>query len=180
MFNTFELISFSFAIVTMAVALYLIQVSTTAQNFSAQPAALSAATNPEIVFVGEGDATQARTQALMAASTNRGQLDRLVIDDVVVGVGREVVAGDTVRVHYVGTLQNGLEFDNSRKRGQAFEFTVGAGQVIRGWEEGLVGMRAGGQRILVIPADKAYGRQQVGPIPPNSTLVFAIELLEIK
>lgn len=85
-----------------------------------------------------------------------------------------------VVVHYVGTLPDSTEFDNSRRRGQPFTFQVGAGSVIKGWDEGLVGMKVGGQRILVIPPDKGYGAQAVGPIPANSTLVFAIELLEIR
>ena len=88
--------------------------------------------------------------------------------------------GDTVSVHYVGTLQNGTEFDNSNKRGAPFEFTVGGGQVIKGWDEGLVGMRVGGQRILVIPSDMAYGEKGIGPIPGGATLVFSIELIAIK
>ncbi|MCA9368626.1 FKBP-type peptidyl-prolyl cis-trans isomerase, partial [Candidatus Kaiserbacteria bacterium] len=88
--------------------------------------------------------------------------------------------GDTVAVHYVGNLQGGAEFDNSRKRGTPFEFTVGKGMVIEGWDKGLVGMQVGGQRALVIPPEMAYGEQGIGPIPPNSTLVFMIELVEIK
>jgi FKBP-type peptidyl-prolyl cis-trans isomerase len=85
-----------------------------------------------------------------------------------------------VSVHYIGTLQDGTEFDNSKKRGAPFEFKVGEGRVIAGWEEGLVGMQVGGQRVLVIPPEKAYGSNGVGPIPGNATLVFSIELLEIK
>jgi peptidylprolyl isomerase len=91
-----------------------------------------------------------------------------------------VKEGDVVSVHYVGTLQNGTEFDNSKKRGAPFEFKVGGGQVIAGWEEGLVGMQVGGQRVLVIPPEKGYGANGIGPIPGNATLVFSIELLEIK
>jgi FKBP-type peptidyl-prolyl cis-trans isomerase len=105
---------------------------------------------------------------------------KLVIDDIVIGTGEEVKEGDTVSVHYIGTLPDGTEFDNSNKRGEPFEFTVGEGRVIKGWEDGLVGMKVGGQRILVIPPELAYGSQAMGPIPANSTLVFAIELLEIK
>ncbi|MCA9358758.1 FKBP-type peptidyl-prolyl cis-trans isomerase [Candidatus Kaiserbacteria bacterium] len=104
----------------------------------------------------------------------------MVIDDVKVGSGDEVKAGDTVSVHYAGTLKGGKEFDNSKKRGAPFEFTVGEGRVIKGWEEGLIGMKVGGERILVIPPEKAYGEQGIGPIPGNATLVFSIELLEIK
>ncbi|MCA9355820.1 FKBP-type peptidyl-prolyl cis-trans isomerase [Candidatus Kaiserbacteria bacterium] len=104
----------------------------------------------------------------------------MVIDDVKLGVGDEVKKGDTVSVHYVGTLQNGQEFDNSKKRGDPFEFIVGKGMVIEGWDKGLVGMKVGGQRILIIPSDMAYGDNGVGPIPGGATLVFSIELLAIK
>jgi peptidylprolyl isomerase len=83
-------------------------------------------------------------------------------------------------VHYIGTLKDGTEFDNSHKRGDAFEFVVGEGMVIKGWEEGVLGMKKGGQRLLVIPSDMAYGANAIGPIPANSTLIFSIELLEIK
>ena len=104
----------------------------------------------------------------------------MVIDDIKVGTGAEVESGNTVVVHYVGTLQEGMEFDNSRRRGEPLEFTVGVGQVIQGWDEGLIGMKVGGERILVIPSDKAYGEKGIGPIPGNATLVFKIELLEVK
>ena len=76
--------------------------------------------------------------------------------------------------------KNGDEFDNSRKRGTPFEFTVGKGQVIEGWDKGLIGMQVGGTRVLVIPPEMAYGSQGIGPIPGNATLVFSIELVEIK
>ncbi len=77
-------------------------------------------------------------------------------------------------------MQDGTEFDSSYNRNTPFSFTVGEGRVIQGWEKGLLGMKVGGQRVLVIPSDMAYGNRQVGPIPPNSVLVFAIELLEVK
>ncbi|MCA9360386.1 FKBP-type peptidyl-prolyl cis-trans isomerase [Candidatus Kaiserbacteria bacterium] len=104
----------------------------------------------------------------------------MVIDDIKLGTGEEVKENDLVVVHYVGTLQNGEEFDNSHKRGAPFEFRVGKGMVIEGWEEGLIGMKVGGERVLVIPPDMAYGEQGIGPIPGNATLVFVIELMEIK
>jgi FKBP-type peptidyl-prolyl cis-trans isomerase len=100
----------------------------------------------------------------------------MVINDITIGTGPIVQTGDTVRVHYAGRLQDGTEFDNSRKRGEPLEFTVGAGRVISGWEEGLIGMQMGGERILVIPPDKAYGDRGVGPIPGGATLIFSIEL----
>ena len=105
----------------------------------------------------------------------------LVIKDLVVGSGREVKSGDQVKVHYVGTLTDGKEFDSSRTRNQPFEFGVGKGMVIKGWEQGLLGMKVGGKRKLTIPPDLAYGDRGVPPkVPAKATLVFEVELLEIQ
>jgi FKBP-type peptidyl-prolyl cis-trans isomerase len=107
--------------------------------------------------------------------------EKLESKDLVVGKGPEAKSGETVSVHYVGTLQaDGKEFDSSRKRGQPFTFPLGAGRVIKGWDQGVVGMKVGGKRKLTIPPSLAYGDRGVGSIPPNSTLVFEVELLEIK
>ncbi|HEX4799296.1 MAG TPA: FKBP-type peptidyl-prolyl cis-trans isomerase [Candidatus Paceibacterota bacterium] len=120
-------------------------------------------------------------QILKDAHSVNGELVKLVINDAHLGtVGESVKNGDTVTVHYVGTLQDGTKFDSSYDRGQTFTFTIGKGIVIKGWEEGLIGMKVGGRRILVIPSDMAYGNRQVGNIPPNTPLIFAVELLEIK
>jgi FKBP-type peptidyl-prolyl cis-trans isomerase len=105
---------------------------------------------------------------------------KLVQTDLVVGKGTEAKAGDSVSVHYVGTLTNGTEFDSSRKRGKPFTFTLGKGQVIRGWDQGVAGMKIGGKRKLVIPPSLAYGPRGMGSIPPNSTLQFEVELMDIK
>jgi FKBP-type peptidyl-prolyl cis-trans isomerase len=104
----------------------------------------------------------------------------LGIEDLVEGDGDEAVDGKEVSVHYVGHLPDGTEFDSSYKRAQAFEFIVGGGAVIKGWDEGLVGMRVGGKRRLTIPPALAYGSKQVGPIPPDSVLEFDIELLDVR
>jgi peptidylprolyl isomerase len=103
----------------------------------------------------------------------------LRITDLVLGTGAEAISGQTVSVNYRGTLQDGKEFDSSYGRGP-FSFPLGAGRVIRGWDEGVAGMRVGGKRKLVIPPDLAYGERGAGGvIPPNATLVFEVELLRI-
>lgn len=108
--------------------------------------------------------------------------------DVKQGTGTEAVSGKPVVVHYTGWLydpakpdQKGQKFDSSRDRGQPFSFPLGGGRVIKGWDEGVAGMKVGGQRTLVIPPDKGYGaRGAGGVIPPNATLIFDVELIEVK
>jgi FKBP-type peptidyl-prolyl cis-trans isomerase len=104
--------------------------------------------------------------------------DKLQTVDVVVGTGPEAKKGDTVKVHYTGTLLNGKEFDSSRGK-DPFELTIGQGQVIKGWDEGLPGMKVGGKRTLTIPWQLAYGEKGSGSIPPKAALKFEIELLEL-
>lgn len=100
--------------------------------------------------------------------------------DVVVGTGAEAKSGSAVSVHYVGKLENGTVFDSSRERGQPFTFIIGQGKVIRGWEQGVVGMKVGGTRKLVIPPHLGYGESGSPPnIPGNATLFFEIELLHV-
>ena len=101
--------------------------------------------------------------------------------DIVVGDGEAAVAGKTVVVHYTGWLLDGAKFDSSVDRGTPFEFPLGAGRVIKGWEEGVSGMNIGGKRELIIPPDLGYGAQGAGGvIPPNATLKFEVELLGLK
>ncbi|HUG88625.1 MAG TPA: FKBP-type peptidyl-prolyl cis-trans isomerase [Actinomycetota bacterium] len=96
------------------------------------------------------------------------------------GSGEVVEPGDTAVVHYTGWLPDGTQFDSSRDRGEPFPFPVGAGQVIAGWDEGVAGMAVGERRKLVIPPDLGYGPMGQGPIPPNATLVFDVELIEVR
>ncbi len=105
----------------------------------------------------------------------------LEIENLRDGTGPEARAGQTVVVHYVGTLTNGQKFDSSRDRGEGFSFPLGAGRVIKGWDQGVAGMKVGSLRKLTIPPHLAYGERGYPPvIPPNSTLVFEVELLQIK
>ena len=106
--------------------------------------------------------------------------------DAVVGTGKEATAGTTAVVHYTGWLyapaapqQHGEKFDSSVGRGP-FSFQLGAGQVIKGWDEGVQGMKVGGKRTLIVPAAMGYGEGGAGPIPPNATLIFDVELLEVR
>ena len=105
----------------------------------------------------------------------------LVFEDLVVGTGNTAASGQKVSVHYTGWLTNGTKFDSSKDRGEPFVFPLGKGHVIRGWDEGVVGMKVGGKRKLTIPPQLGYGdRGAGGLIPPNATLVFDVELLGLK
>ena len=112
----------------------------------------------------------------------------LQIQDATVGAGAEATAGKTVTVHYTGWLydpkaadRHGKKFDSSRDHGEPFQFRLGAGQVIRGWDEGVAGMKVGGKRTLIIPPQMGYGSRGAGSdIPPNSTLLFEVELLDVR
>ena len=116
------------------------------------------------------------------------KVTQLKTTDVKVGTGAEAIKGKRVFVHYTGWLydpaapeQKGTKFDSSRDRQQPFDFMLGAGQVIKGWDDGVAGMKVGGQRTLIIPADMAYGsRGAGGVIPPNAVLLFDVELLDVK
>jgi FKBP-type peptidyl-prolyl cis-trans isomerase len=105
----------------------------------------------------------------------------LKFDDTTLGEGDVASKGQTVSVHYTGWLENGIKFDSSKDRDESFEFKLGAGQVIRGWDEGVAGMKVGGVRRLTIPPQLGYGdRGAGGVIPPKATLIFEVELLAIK
>lgn len=109
------------------------------------------------------------------------RVEGLELTDLIVGTGAEAAAGDVIAVHYTGVLSDGTKFDSSYDRGQPFVFQLGTGQVIRGWDLGLEGMRIGGKRKLVVRPELAYGERGVGNIiPPNATLIFEVELLAIQ
>lgn len=177
MVNKFEAFGIAVSIGAMVLALWFIQLDRTNETLSE----VVEGTQSAAVVVGDSENKRAAVaDAVIEASDLRGNLQKLIVDDIMIGEGPEVAEGDTVSVHYIGTLQNGQQFDNSYLKGAPFTFTVGEGKVIAGWEEGILGMKVGGQRVLVIPSDLAYGDRAVGPIPAGATLVFAIELVSIE
>ena len=107
-------------------------------------------------------------------------MDQFIVEDLQVGVGEAAVSGQSVTVHYTGWLLDGSKFDSSKDRAQPFTFPLGAGHVIKGWDQGVLGMKVGGVRKLTIPAELGYGaRGAGGVIPPHATLVFEVELLKV-
>jgi peptidylprolyl isomerase len=130
------------------------------------------------VVIGEGQPDSGPTKVTGDPVT---MPDGLKYWDIAVGKGAPAVSGKRVRVHYTGWLLDGTKFDSSLDAGHPFVFTLGRGQVIPGWDEGLLGMREGGKRQLRVPAELAYGEQGSPPtIPPNSTLIFDIQLLNVE
>lgn len=177
MINKFEATGIFVCVGIMAFALFLMRIDVQTNLLSATRDDSQTAT---IINASEDGAEEKLLNSVKDSIDMDGGVNNMIIDDVVIGEGPEVKAGDSISVNYIGTLQNGQQFDNSYTTGTPFTFTVGEGRVIKGWDEGVVGMKKGGQRILVIPADLAYGTKAVGPIPANATLVFSIELLDIK
>jgi peptidylprolyl isomerase len=138
-----------------------------------------------VVFVLLGACASSGSAANKPAAAPGGTMQTtpsgLQYEDLVVGTGDSPRQGQTASVHYTGWLDNGQKFDSSLDRGQPFEFKVGAGQVIKGWDEGVATMKMGGKRKLLIPPDLGYGsRGAGGVIPPNANLTFEVELLGIK
>jgi FKBP-type peptidyl-prolyl cis-trans isomerase len=135
------------------------------------------ATQPSTPAGTEASAAAPAPEPTPAAPTTP-DVTALVVKDIKVGTGTAAKAGDKVTVNYTGWLTDGTKFDSSIGR-EPFPFTLGAGMVIPGWDQGVAGMKVGGKRKLTIPPDLAYGAQGQGPIPPNATLVFEVELLSI-
>ena len=123
----------------------------------------------------------AETSPAKSEAVKTGGSQEMKSEEIKPGTGKAAETGKTVSVHYTGWLTDGKEFDSSKKRGQPFKFQLGSGQVIKGWDQGVVGMKVGGVRKLIIPPQMAYGDRDVGGglIPANSTLVFEVELLDV-
>jgi FKBP-type peptidyl-prolyl cis-trans isomerase len=117
---------------------------------------------------------------LTGVNNNQNNSQYNMAQDVVYGTGEEAKTGDRVVVHYTGRFVDGNVFDSSFSRNEPFQFVLGAGQVIQGWDVGIVGMKVGGKRILSIPPEMGYGMQDYGPIPGGSTLIFEVELLKVE
>lgn len=156
-----------------------------------QISALASALSISLLLVGcGGNKTDEIKQVVVKEATTMANetAPEFTKTDVKVGEGAEAQAGQTVSVHYTGWLydpaaadNHGTKFDSSRDRNTPFEFPLGAGRVIKGWDEGVAGMKIGGQRTLIIPADMGYGASGAGGvIPPNATLIFDVELLGLE
>jgi len=139
-------------------------------------------------FFGVGSSTQqapqpeaqSDAQTLLNEIAKNGSVASLQIIDTAEGTGVVVKPGDTLTVQYTGVLPDGTAFDTSRQEGrEPFTFVIGSGMVIQGWEQGLLGMKAGGRRLVAIPPELGYGQRSMGKIPANATLIFDVELLSV-
>lgn len=142
----------------------------------------TSSTNPTDTKTSDTNSnTKSMTDDQTKPATDDQKDGGLIIKDDVVGIGTEVKSGDTVTINYTGKLLDGTVFDSSLKPGRTpFSTKIGVGQVIQGWDQGVVGMKVGGKRTLTIPAELGYGAQATGGIPANSTLIFDLELLDVK
>ena len=165
-------------VVVVIVAWFMKKSSNTDMGLNTSPTTTPLPTATELV--SESPTPAATTTAQITPGPVVTLAGGLKVQDLVVGTGVEAKNGKTMTVHYVGTLENGTKFDSSVDRGQPFNFTLGAGEVIQGWDKGVLGMKVGGKRKLIIPSALGYGSRGAGNmIPPNATLIFQGELLAV-
>jgi len=127
------------------------------------------------------NATSTQATSTTATSSKKVEEPKLIKEDLIIGTGKEISTWNTAVVNYRGTLADGVQFDSSYERGQPFSFVVGAGEVIKGWDEGILGMKVGGKRKLIIPPALAYGNRGIpGTIPPKATLTFEVALVDVR
>ena len=170
-----------------ATLLALAAISAQAQT-PAQPAPAAAPATPAAPAAAAAAATPA-APVVVGSATPGPAAESLIVNDTKVGTGREATSGSTVYMHYTGWLyrplaknMRGRQFDSSIPRGEPLDFVLGTGRVIKGWDQGIVGMKVGGKRTLIIPSELAYGSRAApgGGIPPNSALIFDVELIDVK
>ena len=145
-------------------------------NYSSKETVVNATSTPKEVVA---ESSPKSDNKIVDTKKMQEDVTELKIEDLVVGTGVEAVSGKLISVHYTGTLTNGTKFDSSVDRGAPFEFTLGIGEVIQGWDKGFAGMKFGGKRKLIIPSSMGYGDMGSGPIPPKATLIFEVELLKL-
>lgn len=151
------------------------------QNGDAIAAEVPTTPNPPTTLVATAEPAEVERNASQPVSQEVETKSGLKYTDIIEGEGPVAKAGQIVYVHYIGTLEDGTKFDSSRDRGPSFSFPLGRGRVIKGWDEGVAGMKVGGKRKLVIPYKLAYGERGVrGVIPPKATLIFTVELLDVQ
>ena len=175
--NRYEMTGIGASIVIVALALGIARFSSFTRS---ETSAIPSAADVVMVDASAENKEAALRDAITDASDRDGRVTKLVIYDASVGGGRAVKIGDTATVHYIGLIKDGPQFDNSYTKETPLSFKVGAGEIIEGWERGIIGMKEGGKRILVVPASMGYGNDIVDPIPANATLIFSIELLLIE
>jgi peptidylprolyl isomerase len=168
------------ALVVLCAVIYLSQRPAIEKAEKTEQAQKAAAAKPAATPPPPPAPTAAPTKSTSDSDIPK-TVDHLIKKDIKVGTGAEAKAGDTVTVNYKGTLTDGSQFDSSYDRHEPFSFQLGAGNVIKGWDEGVQGMKVGGKRKLIIPSDLGYGAQGHPPvIPGNATLVFEVELLKVE
>lgn len=172
--HKYEAVGIGISVLAMAIALFFIRFGDTLS----QSMTVDGGSQGASVILAEN--REGGVEAALSEAIKGGKVDAIVATDIVLGNGEEIKNGDKVQVHYIATLQNGQEFDNTHKKGSALSFTVGDKNVITGLSEGVIGMKVGGQRIIIIPSEKAYGREGYGPIPSNATVVYAVEVVGLQ